>query len=126
MIKIQFIERDGHPEFAVVPIEVWERIKHRVEDLHDVALHDHARAREDGFRIPAAILDAELAGDSPVKAWREYRRMTQDALATAAGLSKPYLSQIENRKRDGTIDVFQSLAAALGVPMDVLVEQAGK
>ncbi len=126
MINIQFIERDGRPEFAVVPIEVWERIKRRVGELDDVALHGQARTRDDGFRIPAAILDAELSGDNPVKAWREYRRMTQDALATAAGLSKPYLSQIENRKRDGSIEVFQSLAAALCVPIDVLVEQPGK
>ncbi len=72
--------------------------------------------------MPAAVLDAELAGDHPMKAWRDYRRMTQDALASAAGLSKPYLSQIENRKRDGTIDVLQRIAAALGVPMDILVE----
>ncbi|GAB7548189.1 helix-turn-helix domain-containing protein [Cupriavidus sp. CuC1] len=126
MVNIQFIERDGRPEFAVVPIEVWERIQHRVQDRDDAMLFDHARAQDNGFRLPAAILDAELAGDSPVKAWREYRRMTQDALATAAGLSKPYLSQIENRKRDGSPEVFQSLAAALHVPLDVLVGQPEK
>ncbi|MBB1632255.1 helix-turn-helix domain-containing protein [Cupriavidus sp. UME77] len=126
MINIQFIERDGRPEFAVVPIELWERIKHRVEDPIDVTLPGHAKAQDNSFRIPAAILDAELAGDNPVKAWREYRRMTQDALATAAGLSKPYLSQIENRKRDGSPEVFQSLAAALRVPLDVLVGQPEK
>lgn len=68
MIKIQFIERDGHPEFAVVPIEVWERIKHRAEEQDDSALPGHAKAGDDGFRIPAAILDAELAGDNPIKA----------------------------------------------------------
>ncbi|KDP84825.1 helix-turn-helix domain-containing protein [Cupriavidus basilensis] len=126
MVKIQFIERDGHPEFAVVPIEVWERIKRRTGEWDDGTLPGHAEAREDGFRIPAAILDAELAGDNPIKAWREYRRMTQDALATAAGLSKPYLSQIENRKRDGSVEVFQSLAEALHVPLDVLVGREGK
>jgi transcriptional regulator with XRE-family HTH domain len=100
MIKIQFIERDGHPEFAVVPIEVWERIKHRAEEQDDSALPGHAKAGDDGFRIPAAILDA--------------------------GLSKPYLSQIENRKRDGSVEAFQSLAQALHVPLDVLVEREGK
>jgi len=50
--------------------------------------------------------------------------MTQEALAQAAGLSTPYLSQIENRKRDGTVDVLQRLALALGVPMDLLVDDA--
>jgi DNA-binding XRE family transcriptional regulator len=122
MTEIQFIERDGHREFAVVPIEVWDRVKHLIEDLDDAALFDAVKSGDDGFRVPAAVFDAELAGDHPIKAWRDSRRMTQDALASAAGLSKPYLSQIENRKRDGTVVVLQRIAAALGVPMDILVE----
>lgn len=125
MTEIQFIERDGQREFAVVPIEIWDRVKHLFEDLEDIALFDAAKARDDGLRIPAAVVDAELAGDHPIKAWREYRRMTQDAVATAAGVSTPYLSQLENRKRDGTIEVLQKIAAALDVPMDVLVEPNG-
>ncbi|WP_255371003.1 MULTISPECIES: helix-turn-helix domain-containing protein [Cupriavidus] len=124
MTDIQFIEQDGQRAFAVVPIDVWDKVKHLFEDLDDVALYDRAKAADDGVRIPAAVVDAELAGDHPVKAWRDYRRMTQEALAQAAGLSTPYLSQIENRKRDGTVDVLQRLALALGVPMDLLVDDA--
>lgn len=123
MTDIQFIERDGHREYAVVPIEIWERVKHVIEDMEDIALFDQAKADDDGFRVPAGVLDAELAGDHPVKAWREYRRLTQDELAAAAGVSKPYLSQIENRKRDGSVEVLQGLATALGVPLDFLVER---
>lgn len=122
MTEIQFIERDGRREYAVVPIEVWERVKHLVDDAGDVALFDDAKANDDGFRVPAAVLDAELAGDHPVKAWRTYRRLTQDALARAAGLSKPYLSQIENRSRGGSPDALRRLAQALGVPSDILGE----
>ncbi|SDD34266.1 Helix-turn-helix domain-containing protein [Cupriavidus sp. YR651] len=124
MTEIQFIERDGQRTFAVVPIEIWDKVKHLFEDMDDVALYDRAKAADDGVRIPAAVLDAELAGDHPVKAWREYRRLTQDALAQAAGLSTPYLSQIENRKRDGSVDVLHRLAVALEVPLDLLVERA--
>lgn len=65
---------------------------------------------------------AELAGDHPVKAWRNYR-MTQDALAQAAGLSKPYLSQIENRSRAGSRDALQKLAKALDMPREMLADQ---
>jgi len=123
MTQIQFIQRDGKPQFAVVPIEVWEQVKHLMEDMDDVALFDRAKSLDDGFRVPAAVLDAELAGDHPVKAWRDYRRLTQEALANAAGLSKPYLSQIESRKRGGSIDVLQSLADALNVPLELLLER---
>ncbi|WP_373378878.1 helix-turn-helix domain-containing protein [Cupriavidus nantongensis] len=122
MLNIQFIERDGRREYAVVPIEVWERVKHLIEDAGDVALFDAAKAGDDGFRVPAAVVDAELAGDHPVKAWRNYRRLTQDALARAAGISKPYLSQIENRSRAGSAEALRRLAQALDVPGDILME----
>lgn len=123
MNAIQLIERDGQREYAIVPIDIWERVRELVEDAEDVLLHDAAVAADDGFRVPSAVVDALLAGDHPVKAWRMHRRLTQDALATAAGLSKPYLSQIETRKRDGSVDVLRALATALGVPLDALVER---
>ncbi|AOZ00305.1 transcriptional regulator [Cupriavidus sp. USMAHM13] len=124
MIDIQFIERDGHREYAVVPIEIWDKVKDLIEDLDDAAMLKQAMAEDDGTRIPHAVLKAELAGDHPIKAWREHRGITQEALASAAGISKPYLSQMENRKRDGSVDVLQKLATALEVQMDLLVEQA--
>lgn len=122
MTDIQFIQRDGRREFAVVPIEVWERVQHLIEASDDVTLFDAAVEQDDGWRVPAAVLDAELAGDHPVKAWRNYRRLTQDVLARAAGLSKPYLSQIENRTRAGSAAALRRLAQALDVPADILAE----
>lgn len=122
MAQIQYIERDGHREFAVVPIELWDRIKHLAEDLDDETLFDQATAADNGFRVPAAVMDAELAGDHPVRAWRNYRRMTQDALAEATGISKPYLSQIETGQRGGTAELLKKLADALNVPLDLLVD----
>ncbi len=126
MSMVQFIERNGVPEFVVLPMEWWDAIKHVVEDLEDEALFDRAEANDDGFRIPAAVVDAELAGDHPVKAWREYRGLTQEALAAQAGVSKPYLSQVETRKRAGSLALMTGLSAALQVPIDLLVEPTGK
>lgn len=50
--------------------------------------------------------------------------MTQDALAQAAGLSKPYLSQIETRSRAGSRDALQKLAKALDMPWEMLADQS--
>ncbi|SEA65363.1 MAG: XRE family transcriptional regulator [Paraburkholderia sp.] len=122
MKHIQFIEQNGHAAFAVVPIDIWNRVSKLVEDAEDIAAFDEAVQDADDFRIPAAVLDAELAGDHPVKAWRMYRRLTIDALAEAAGVSKPYVSQIENGKRKGGSDVFERLATALDVPVDALID----
>ena len=74
--------------------------------LASIALFDAARAVDDGFRIPAAVANALLDGEQPVKAWREQRGLTQDALAAKAGISKPYLSQIETRKRVGALNTL--------------------
>lgn len=35
--KPQIIEQDGKPAFVVLPIEEWERILDRIEDLEDEA-----------------------------------------------------------------------------------------
>ena len=48
--------------------------------------------------------------------------MTQDALAEATGISKPYLSQIETGQRGGTAELLKKLADALNVPLDLLVD----
>ena len=61
-----------------------------------------------------------LAGVNPVKVWREYRGLTQEALAIQSGISKAYLCQIETGKREGAIKTLRALAAALNVTVDDL------
>ncbi len=60
-------------------------------------------------------------GTYPVKAWREYRGLSQDALADAAGLSKPFIIQIDRGKRSGTTETLKKLATALSAPLDMLI-----
>ena len=121
MSRVQIIEHDGKPAFAVVPIDLWERIREDAEDAEDVAAYDRAIAADDGFTIPAAVVYAKLDGAHPLKAWREHRGLTLQALASAAGVSRPYVSQIEGSKRAGTAATLKKLAVALGVPVDALV-----
>ena len=85
-----------------------------------IALFDAARATDDGFRIPATVANAVLDGEQPVKVWREHRGLTQDALAAKAGISKPYLCQIETRKRVGALKTLQAIAGALAVSVNDL------
>lgn len=122
MTRVQIIEQDGVAAFAVIPIDMWLKLKKTAEDLEDIALYDNAKTNDDGFRIPADILTRELAGENPLKLWREHRGLTIETLASAAGISKPYLSQLENDKRHGTLKVMNALARKLNVPLDILVE----
>ncbi len=120
MSRIQFIERDGKREYAIVPMDIFERLMSVAEDMDDVALYDAAMAVDDGTRIPGEVLNATIEGTHPVKAWRTYRGLTQQELAKRAEISKPFLSQIERGKRVGTIKVLSALARALDVPVDLL------
>ena len=120
MSTIQFIERNGKREYAVVPMELFARLMRAAESLDDVALFDAAKAADDGFRVPGAVAHAILDGTHPVKAWRDYRGFTQDALAEKAGISKAYLSQIETGKRTGVAKTLKALASALGVTINEL------
>ena len=122
MTGIQFIERDGKKEYAVVPIELFERLVAAAEGMDDVALYDAAIAADDGTRIPGEVVNAILDGAHPIKAWRKYRQLTVQALADKARISKAFLSQIEGGKRTGTIAVLSAIAKELGVPIDLITE----
>jgi DNA-binding XRE family transcriptional regulator len=77
------------------------------------ALRDLATGREE--RVAERALDRLLAGENPVKAWREHRRATQAALARKAGINANYLSQIETGRRHPSDAVKSALLRALAI-----------
>ena len=121
MSKVQVIEKDGKPIFYVVPADLWEQVKGALEDAEDAAACAEALANDDGVRFPAPVAMAMADGVHPVQAWRKHKGLTTQALADAAGVSKPYVSQIEGGKRKGTAKTLKALAGALGVPVGALV-----
>jgi transcriptional regulator with XRE-family HTH domain len=70
---------------------------------------------------PASVVDRLIDGGNPVKVMREWRGLTQAALATKTGLSKAVISHIETGERGGGVKTLGKIAHALNVPMDVLV-----
>lgn len=122
-MKVQTINRDGKPEYVVLPWAEYQVLLEAAEDAIDGALLDAFRqklATGQEETIPATIVDMLLAGANPIKVWREYRGLTQDALANQAGISKAYLCQIETGKREGAIKTLRAIATALGVTVDEL------
>ncbi len=51
---------------------------------------------------------------------RQTRNLTIDEIATASGLSRPYISQVETGKASPSIPSLEKLARALEVPMSTL------
>ena len=54
-----------------------------------------------------------------LKRLREERRLTQQAIASAIGISLSYLNQLENNQRPLTIPVLLKLNAAFGVDVQL-------
>ncbi len=88
-----------------------------------VPLHDYTQMKNGAANatLPDDVL-AKIAvgGQSPIKIIRKHRGMTQDDLASAAGLSRPYLTEIETGRKEGSIRSLKSIAKALNVPLEKL------
>jgi DNA-binding Xre family transcriptional regulator len=85
-----------------------------LEDAAATATFHNARRQE---TVPAELVNRLVAGESPVKVWREHRGLSQRALAERAGLNFAYLSQIETGARKGPIGTMKKLAEALDVDL---------
>ncbi|MGB3712813.1 MAG: helix-turn-helix transcriptional regulator [Candidatus Promineifilaceae bacterium] len=126
-MKVQLIIRDGRPEWAVLPYEEYQRLIEEIEMQEGIRDYDTAKQAlmEGEELVPSDLTYAILDGKHPVRAWREHRQLTQEQLAKAAEISKSYLSQIESGKRKGTTNVLVSLANALGLDVDDIVNFKG-
>lgn len=55
--------------------------------MADAKATEEQMAHREGEYMPAYVVNAILDGESPVKVYREYRKMTQAGLAAEADLS---------------------------------------
>jgi hypothetical protein len=102
-MSVQVIERDGKPEWAVIPYEEYERLVEEAEMLQDVRAYDEAKkaiAKGEEL-VPSEVTYAILDGGNPVRV--------------------PYLSQIESGKRRGSAEVLAAIAKELGLSLDDIV-----
>lgn len=118
--KPQVLEVEGKPRLAVIPLAEWQRIVERLEDAEDALAVRRWRAKP-GETIPADVVNRLLDGENKIKVWRRHRGLTQQALAEACGVSKPYVSQLEANTRLASQAVLRKLASALSVDLDDLV-----
>jgi len=113
--KVQ--DADG---FVTIPVAELEALMRRVEDAEDRRSIETALKNPDDA-LPAESVERMIAGESPLRIFREHRGLTLQALADQAGVGKSHLSQIENGKKSGSIDIYAKLADILDVTIDDLV-----
>ena len=120
-MNLQIIERDGRPEWAVIPYADYVQLMDRLELSEDLRAYDQAKAELKAGTdelVPAVVVDRLAACEPPLRVWREYRGLTQQALADAAGVGKSYICQLEAGTRKGSVGTLRALAAALHLDLD--------
>ena len=71
--------------------------------------------------VPASVVERLIDGDPPLRVWREFRDLSQAALARAADVNRVQIVEIEVGRNSGSVHTLRKLADALGVAVDDLI-----
>ncbi len=86
-MSVQFIEANGHRQYAVVPMDIYIDLPENAEFLEDVAAYEKAKLDDDEL-VPSDVVYRLVEGETKIKAWREYRQMMQVELAEKCGMAQ--------------------------------------
>ena len=128
MGKSQIIHTDGE-DLVVIAHSDYEALLARAGDAASedamtarvVEATNAKIARGEDVALPTAVWAAIERGEHPVRAIRKYRGLTQIEVAEKAGLRQGYIADNEAGKKTGSATSLKAIAAALGVPLDVIV-----
>jgi DNA-binding XRE family transcriptional regulator len=128
MGKSQIIHTDGE-DLIVIARSEYEALLARAGDevsedtmtARIIAATDAKIARGEDVALPAAVWAAIESGEHPIRAIRKHRGLTQIEVAESAGLRQGYIADIEAGKKKGSAASLKAIAAALDVPLDVIV-----
>jgi DNA-binding XRE family transcriptional regulator len=144
--KPKIVTREGEPDEVILSYADWRRIVAQVskaggadpgEDADDIAAVAAARAADAEFAarvaaergapveptVPLQVVKAKLDGAHPLKAWREYRDITQTELASRSAVARDLIAQIETHKKRGSVMTLDRLARALSIPIEALIAE---
>ncbi|WP_260397842.1 helix-turn-helix transcriptional regulator [Sphingopyxis sp. JAI128] len=112
---------------VTIPQEEYDRLREAAEDLADLRAYDGAKAALAALAageeelVPADYAKRLIAGESPLRVWRELRGLSQVGLGKASGVNRVQIADIEAGRGKGSVETVRKLADALGVAVDDLV-----
>ena len=104
-----------------VPVKTVRQMLRAYEDLLDVLAFDEAK-KHGGETFPKELVDRLITGDNRLRVYREYRGLTQAALAAASSVSRDMIAMIETGRKTGSIATVKRLARALAVDVEDLTQ----
>ncbi len=110
-------------EMITIPLDEYQALRHAAEELDDLRAFDRAKVALDAGEdelVPAETLKRLLSGESPLRVWLELRGLTQSSLASASGVNRVLIADIEAGRSKGFHETARKLADALGVAIDDL------
>ena len=113
-------------ETVTIPKTEYERLRALDEEFAEIesALAIEAKiASGEEELIPSVVVDRLLAAEAPLRVWREYRQLTQVALAQASGVNRVQIVEIEAGRSTGSVRTLYKLATALDVDVDDLIQK---
>lgn len=119
----QILEIAGQ-RLAVLPIADYERLLDLAEESEDIRAADAVQRKLDAGEeeyIPAAMLDRVMAGENPLKIWRQYRGLSGSQLAKRIGTTAASISRIENGSQNPPAAIWRKLARVLKVDVDDII-----
>jgi DNA-binding XRE family transcriptional regulator len=116
-MTVQIIEKDGEPEWAVVPYGTYQRLIEDAEMLQDIRAYDEAKKLVNAGEelVPSDVTYGILDGGNPIKVWREHRGMTRQQLAETADIPEERLAEFEGARQRADDKTLASIAEALGL-----------
>ncbi|EDN67193.1 gp80 [Beggiatoa sp. PS] len=122
-MNVQFIEKQGKPEWAVIPYEMYQSFIENSEMLQDIEDYDKAKQLIEAGEplIPAEVTFQIIDGENPIKVWRQYYHKNIEQFATETGLNKDELLQIESDLSLATKEQLAIIAKTLNLSVDDIV-----
>ena len=123
---VEFVATNGD-EMIIMSRNDFDHLRDAATMSDDVIAYDAAKqalADGDDEMLPADMVKRMLAGESPVKVWRDHRGIKQGEMAKQLGMLQPQLSKIE-ATADGlkSLQMAARIANILDVDVDDLVAE---
>ena len=103
--NVQILERNGKPEFVVIPYE------------------EYIQLVGEEVTIPHEVVELVIKKNvNLVRAWRMHLGLTQNEVAKRVGITQAALSQMERTYNEHHTATLKKLADAMGILVDQLTD----